>query len=120
MPSEDCPELDSLRQVVDGSLLTADFKPGQIPQGPKGDPGVSGYEVVTHTATLNINEGGLAVSCPTGKRVLGGVGHQEWSISAGPYVEENGPTPGDAAWAEALATLDGTAIGPVTAYAICG
>ena len=28
--------------VLDGSLLSADFKPGQIPQGPKGDKGDKG------------------------------------------------------------------------------
>ena len=29
-------------KVKDGSLLAADFKAGQLPQGPKGDPGASG------------------------------------------------------------------------------
>src|SRR5262245_1302113 len=64
--------------VLDGTLLTADFKPGQIPQGPKGDkgekgdkgaPGTSGYEIVT--ATQNVVAGqssNLTASCPAGKR----------------------------------------------------
>jgi hypothetical protein len=70
-------------QVVDGSLLTQDFKPGQIPQGPKGDKGdrgpagpvgLSGYEIVTASASV---PGGTALfaiqpKCPAGKRVLGG------------------------------------------------
>src|SRR5262245_63485975 len=64
--------------VLDGTLLTADFKSGQIPQGPKGDkgdkgdkgaPGTSGYEIVT--ATQNVVAGqssNLTASCPAGKR----------------------------------------------------
>jgi hypothetical protein len=70
-------------QVVDGSLLTQDFKSGQIPQGPKGDkgdrgatgpPGLSGYEIVTATGTVSANATLFAVQaqCPAGKNVLGG------------------------------------------------
>jgi hypothetical protein len=73
-------------QVVDGSLLTADFKAGQIPQGPKGDKGekgdrgergpvgISGYEIVTGTSNVSAGTTLIAATatCPVGKRVLGG------------------------------------------------
>jgi hypothetical protein len=72
-------------QVVDGSLLTQDFKAGQIPQGPKGDkgdkgskgdpgpPGVSAREIVTaSSASDSTNLKQLRPACPTGKVPLGG------------------------------------------------
>ncbi len=73
--------------VLDGSLLTADFKAGQIPQGPKGDkgdkgdkgavgqPGVSGLERVTATNTGGASSTSpktVSAVCPTGKKILGG------------------------------------------------
>jgi hypothetical protein len=73
-------------KVKDGSLLAADFKAGQLPagpQGPKGDkgdagpagpPGISGYEI-TDPQITDIPPGGkgqATVTCPSGKRVLGG------------------------------------------------
>jgi hypothetical protein len=117
-------------QVVDGSLLTADFKAGQIPQGPKGDkgdkgskgdPGVSGYEVVTQTLTPNSNFKEVAVSCPTGKRVFGGgVYSSSWSDDAGPYVARSLPIT-NTGWDAAVATLDDSVMtSPVTYYAVCG
>jgi hypothetical protein len=53
--------------VLNGSLLTADFKEGQIPQGPKGDKGdrgdrgatgpvgISGYEIVRTSRSVAAN-----------------------------------------------------------------
>lgn len=69
--------------VVNGSLLVADFKPGQIPQGPTGDrgergprgpAGISGYEIVRASAIAPANTtfGSVQARCPVGKRVLGG------------------------------------------------
>jgi hypothetical protein len=68
--------------VLDGSLLTADFKAGQIPQGPKGDKGdkgdrgavgVSGYEIVRASVVVPPNTQTAAqATCPSGKKVLGG------------------------------------------------
>jgi hypothetical protein len=64
--------------VLDGSLLVADFKAGQIPAGPKGDhgpPGVSGRQIVTLTSALDSSTTRTAsVACPAGKVVLGGGG----------------------------------------------
>lgn len=70
-------------QVVDGSLLTADFKPGQIPQGPKGDKGDKGSkgdpgatQVIVRTGTrIAVPPGGASASsasCQAGERVTGG------------------------------------------------
>ena len=79
-------------QVVDGSLLTADFKAGQIPQGPKGDKGdkgatgavgISGYEVVVKTATAAGNTStNVLATCPTGKKTLGGSA----PVQGGPFT----------------------------------
>jgi hypothetical protein len=68
------------------SLLAEDFKPGQLPAGPKGDKGnkgdrgpagpagVSGYEIVQASATVDANSTYLAIQprCPAGESVLGG------------------------------------------------
>lgn len=76
-------------QVVDGSLLTQDFKPGQIPQGPKGDKGatgpvgISGYEIVTLTGIVAANSStNVQPHCPTGKKVLGGTA----TVQGGPFT----------------------------------
>lgn len=77
--------------VLNGSLLAADFKAGQLPsgpQGPKGDkgdkgdkgskgdqgiPGLTAVEAVRTTATIPAGAyGGTTANCPTGKAVLGG------------------------------------------------
>jgi hypothetical protein len=71
--------------VLDGSLLTADFKPGQIPQGPKGDkgdkgakgepgpPGISGRQVVTaNSASDSTNFKHARANCPAGTVPIGG------------------------------------------------
>ena len=60
--------------VLDGSLLSADFKAGQVPQGPKGDKGAKGdkgdkgdpatrlFGAVTSPGTLAFGEGVTAAS----------------------------------------------------------
>jgi hypothetical protein len=72
-------------QVVDGSLLTGDFKAGQIPQGPKGDkgdkgqkgdqgpPGLSALEYPQLQSAVNSNPAKqVEVSCTGGKQVISG------------------------------------------------
>jgi hypothetical protein len=70
-------------QIVNASLLAEDFKPGQLPAGPKGDKGdkgdrgpvgLSGYEIVTASASVGPNTTLSAIQprCPAGKKVLGG------------------------------------------------
>jgi hypothetical protein len=78
-PSKVAPNAIRTGHILNGSLLTADFKAGQIPQGPKGDkgdkgdPGVSGYESVRATsATNSTSPKQVFVNCPAGKRAVGG------------------------------------------------
>jgi hypothetical protein len=70
------------------SLLASDFAPNQLPAGPagpagpqgpagptgaQGPPGLSGVQIVTQsTDTSDIGVKSLVVSCPTGKKVIGG------------------------------------------------
>jgi hypothetical protein len=116
--------------VLDGSLLSADFKPGQIPQGPKGDkgdkgdagsagpPGISGYEIVN---AVNTTPGGInnaSVTCPTGKRVLGGGATQSvQAAGSGPYLGRSYPV-GNASWAASVPAPVGNPT-TVTVFAIC-
>ena len=72
--------------VLDGSLVTADFKPGQIPQGPRGDKGERGEKgekgdpgatsVVVRTGQgPNLAQGSgtfLKLVCEVGERAVGG------------------------------------------------
>jgi len=81
-PSKIAPNAIQTSHVLDGSLLTADFKPGQIPQGPKGDkgskgdpgpPGISGRQVVTaSSASDSTNFKQATAQCPVGTVPIGG------------------------------------------------
>jgi hypothetical protein len=117
-------------QVVDGSLLTADFKAGQIPQGPKGDkgdkgakgdPGLTGYTLATGTLAppTGTSLRNVTATCPTGKKALGGGVRSGGKSSAqGPFVVESYPTPGGAGWT--VTVIVGTfPVGTLTAYAVC-
>jgi hypothetical protein len=61
-------------RVRDGSLLSQDFAPGQLPTGPQGEPGVSGREVVTSTVSRTSSQTNASAdaTCPSGKTVMGG------------------------------------------------
>jgi hypothetical protein len=90
-PSKVAPNAIRSGHVLDGSLLTADFKAGQIPQGPKGDkgekgdqgpPGISARQVVTTTSGSNSdNLKQLTANCPTGKVPIGGGGGTSGAVS---------------------------------------
>lgn len=79
-------------QVVNGSLLSDDFKAGQLPQGPKGDKGdrgergpagISGYEIVSRTISVPANTvTALQPTCPAGKKVLAGTQYTQGTGSA--------------------------------------
>jgi len=81
-PSKIAPNAIQTSHVLDGSLLTADFKPGQIPQGPKGDkgskgdpgpPGISGRQVVTASSVSDsTNFKQATAQCPVGTVPIGG------------------------------------------------
>src|SRR3954470_11818274 len=57
-------------QVADGSLQSSDFRPGQLPQGPKGDPGIA-----TLTVRAAVGDHATVVSCLPGERATGGGAH---------------------------------------------
>jgi hypothetical protein len=115
--------------VLDGTLLTADFKPGQIPQGPKGDKGdrgeqgatgISGYEIVTTPVTANNTLHSVSVSCPGAKRVLGGgVRANAWALTSGPYVVSSNPNAAGTGWDVRMAFHSASGSVTVTAYAVC-
>ena len=61
--------------VKDGSLLAADFRAGQLPAGPKGDPGAT--NVVYRRAQTTLGTAGLATAvavCAPGETLIGGSG----------------------------------------------
>jgi hypothetical protein len=117
--------------VLNGSLLVEDFKAGQIPQGPKGDkgekgekgdngpPGASAYEIVVASfpvASQYITT--QTVSCPSGKRALGGGARSTTLSFDGPYLVNSRPTPDGAGWTASYAKAT-TASYTVEVYAIC-
>jgi hypothetical protein len=66
-------------KVMNGTLVPADFKSSTLPSGPvgpagpAGPPGLSGVERVEASSPSNsATTRTLAVTCPTGKRLLGG------------------------------------------------
>jgi aspartate 1-decarboxylase len=90
--------------VKDHSLLAVDFKPGQLPAGepgPKGDkgdagaPGISGYEIVSgRNDVTNQGFNTVAITCPAGKKAIGGGGATAGGISPGdgPYIIVDQPS----------------------------
>jgi hypothetical protein len=117
-------------RVKNGSLLRADFAPGQLPagpvgpqgpQGPAGAPGISGIQRVDVTTPLSsANSKSLLVNCPAPKRAIGGgarvlgAGANRVSIIAS-FPDSSG-TQWDASAAEAVAT---SLTWQLQAYALC-
>jgi hypothetical protein len=82
-------------KVKNGSLLAVDFKPGQL-------PGIRGYEVVTGGPSIVNNQiyNSLTMSCPPGKKAIGGGGGTGGGIIAGdgPYIVVNQPNFDGSGW----------------------
>lgn len=130
-------------KVKNRSLLAADFKRGQLPAGPsgpagpagaqgatgpagpagpQGPPGLSEYEIVTATSNVvNTYGGGVTISCPAGKRALGGgAGKSYYNAQFGPVTTTSQPTSGGAGWVVSMQTLDlKPASWTMTGYAVC-
>ena len=114
-------------KVKNRSLLAIDFKQGQLPAGapgPKGDqgtPGVSGYEVVSARRDVtNQLFNTVGVTCPAGKKALGGGGATAGGIipGDGPYIIVSQPSLDGTGWL--VQTARGTDGGSVLlGYAIC-
>ena len=101
-------------KVRDGSLLSADFKAGQLSAGPKGEPGqpgqkgepgpqgapgISGYVQVDAFSALDSASPKSAVAnCPPGTTVIGGGAFiNNGGSNEAVAVGETGPESGDAA-----------------------
>jgi hypothetical protein len=117
-------------KVKNRSLLAIDFKQGQLPvgaAGPKGDtgapgaPGISGYELVS--ARLDVTSqlfNTVGVTCPPGKKALGGGGATAGGIipGDGPYIIVSQPSLDGNGWL--VQTARGAEGGSVLlGYAIC-
>jgi hypothetical protein len=80
-------------KVKNGSLVAADFKAGQL--------GARGYEIVRgRTDVTDQNFNSVAISCPAGKRTIGGGGGTGGGIipGDGPYIVVSQPFDGGGGW----------------------
>ncbi len=114
-------------QVKNGSLLKADFQPGQLPagptgpQGPTGPPGISGLQRLdVATPSSNSNSKTVIVTCPTGKKVVGGgarvIGNGAGVVS----IIENFPDSDGVHWNAKANEVVATALTwQLQAYALC-
>lgn len=121
------------KKVKNGSLLRADFKAGQLPAGPAGPagaagaagpagpPGVSEYEVVSATSASGSGAvQSVNVSCPAGKKAVGGGANTNTATTGGPVVQKSRPFENGGGW-EATG-VEAAAYGgnwTTTAWAIC-
>jgi hypothetical protein len=84
-------------KVKDHTLLAADFKPGQLP--PRG---IQGYEVVSPPPNIVMNNihNSIFMTCPAGKRAIGGGGATGGGIvpGDGPYITSNLPSVDGTGW----------------------
>ena len=84
-------------KVRDHTLLAADFKPGQLP--PRG---IQGYEVVSPPPNIVMNDihNSIFMTCPAGKRAIGGGGATGGGIvpGDGPYITSNLPSVDGTGW----------------------
>ena len=88
-------------------------------KGPQGDPGLSGVVVVQSPSTpLAANGSALVrVTCPAGKRAIGGGGHQASSVGGVAYITSTIPIESNK-WQAGFKNPTGTAAS-VWAYAVC-
>ena len=113
--------------VLDGTLLAADFKAGQIPQGAKGDkgdpgaPGLSGVQIVTaQKNVVNKTADELTATCPAGKRVIGGGNNTNKIVVGGgfgPLVYLSRPS-SNTGWRVGMAASPAQSW-TLTVYAVC-
>jgi len=126
-PAKVAPNAIRTGHVLDGSLLTADFKPGQIPQGPKGDkgekgdqgpPGLAGREVVSASTTTDSTDfRSITATCPAGKVAIGGGAGVDLFVVAA--VTASIPS-GTNAWrASAIEPTPSASAWRLTAYVVC-
>jgi len=123
--------------VKPGSLLASSFRTGQLPAGPKGDkgdkgdkgekgekgdtggPGLAAHQFL-QGAQVSVAANGIGfatVTCPAGKRVLGGGGHVAGAVAGAGYLWQSIPT-SNTAWRVAYKNQTGSQIS-IWAYAVC-
>ena len=120
-PQKIAPNAVRSGHVLDGALLSADFKAGQIPAGPKGDPGAPGVserELVLSQGDLDSNAAkSRQAFCPEGKLPIGGGGNiTPFGISAA--ITRSIPSTNS--WS--VAAIETTATNTnwrITAYVLC-
>jgi hypothetical protein len=126
--------------IKPASLLAGSFKAGQLPagakgekgdkgdkgekgekgdKGAKGDPGLSGYEVVQGAlVTLPPNGTAIArVTCPAGKRPIGGGGHHSSAVGFVAALSSSIPIDGNQ-WQGAFKNLTANSAS-IRAHAVC-
>jgi hypothetical protein len=123
-------------KVRDGTLRVRDFAPGQLPAGeqgpqgekgekgdagPQGPPGVSGLQRVSAaSASTSDDPKTVTVTCPAGKRVVGGGANLEGVGSTdGVALRDTYPT-SDTTWrADAYETDPTPSAWSLEAWALC-
>ena len=121
-------------KVKNGSLLKGDFKAGQLPAGPAGPAGASGPAGAAGPAGITDVElvskasepaasgtvQGINVSCPAGKKALGGGAQTNTAAVGGPMIQKSRPFDNGTGW-EATGVEAAAFAGnwTVTAWAIC-
>jgi hypothetical protein len=125
-------------KVQNGSLLRNDFAPNQLPSGPPGPagapgpagpagaPGLSGVQIVT--ASSETGDAGVkfvTVTCPSGKKVIGGGAQAIGDGVVKNFVglRESNPTPAGTGWHAVAGNIGNLPTSPdtwqLTAIAIC-
>jgi hypothetical protein len=126
-------------KVMNGTLMAADFKTGQLPagprgprgdkgdagiQGPKGDKGDPGATNVTRRSAIGSAAGAggysnATASCQAGETLVGGGAVYTSAPSADPTLTWNGPDLNAASGWRASFRNDGVATLTAFAYAFC-
>jgi len=117
-------------QVKNRSLLSADFKPGQLPAGPTGPqgpagpagpPGISALQRVDVTTPLSsVNSKSLLVDCPSPKKAIGGGARVLGNGASRVSITANFPDSSGTQWDASAAEVVGTAqTWQLQAYALC-
>ena len=111
--------------VLDGSLLAADFKAGQIPAGPKGDKGDSGAAgvaerqvVSTSTASDSSSPKSIQATCPAGKQAIAGGGRID-SAAGGRVISSTRPQGSNAWFSQAYEVVSNPGSWTLTTYVVC-
>jgi hypothetical protein len=110
-------------RIQNGTLIRADFRPGQLEDGvgAPGAPGISGLQRVdTVTDTSSSGSKTVSVSCPSGKRVIGGGARVTGGGANRVSIVESFPDSDGSKWnARANEVVGTSATWSLQAYALC-